>query len=54
MQNINASTFQCFSVDMRVFRYHMYGPVVIDGVCHSEEHLTYEKVLTWFKADGTA
>ncbi|KAL3212803.1 hypothetical protein MRX96_007851 [Rhipicephalus microplus] len=34
----------CFSVDMRAFAYHMYGPTVMDQVCYSEEHLHYEQV----------
>ncbi|CAN7938197.1 unnamed protein product [Ixodes hexagonus] len=45
----------CFSVDMRVFRYHTYGPRVLDGACHTEDHLDYEQVCrqdTWtFKQD---
>ncbi|EEC08227.1 hypothetical protein IscW_ISCW018695 [Ixodes scapularis] len=46
MQEAGASlrAAACFSVDMRVFRYHTYGPGVLDGPCHSEEQLRYERV----------
>ncbi|KAK8765932.1 hypothetical protein V5799_007280 [Amblyomma americanum] len=45
MQNMTGgSSYLCFSVDMRAFAYQMYGPMVVDEACYSEEHLHYEQV----------
>ncbi|XP_077541084.1 uncharacterized protein LOC144153308 [Haemaphysalis longicornis] len=45
IQNLTRdSSYLCFSVDMRAFAYHMYGHMVIDEECYSEEHLPYDKV----------
>ncbi|XP_075552981.1 uncharacterized protein LOC142585835 isoform X1 [Dermacentor variabilis] len=47
MHNVTGgSPYICFSVDMRAFAYHMYGPMVMDQVCYSEEHLHYEQVCS--------